>query len=194
MAKLTPQIVAEVMRQRLGLPDASQAARFTAGIPEVLKATARKIVADPYLRSLLVTDPQNVTADPGKTGTVDLTALENQHQVLIEYFDLGAVYSAGGGPAAPFQKVDNRAASLPQRFTDYGYYWIEGDRLHAFYMDPTRGKVPFERQLAFAVPYFPKTLADLPESEEVQTLFLDKMYEWALEYAGPNDGAEDLEK
>lgn len=88
---LNPRLVTEIIRQRLGTDDDNIAARVAIRLPEALKATARKIAADPDLRQLLITDRSATTAAIA-SGVVDLTTPYSSFRFLMEYFDLGLVY------------------------------------------------------------------------------------------------------
>lgn len=187
MAALTPQIVSEVMRQRLGLPDGSSAARFIIGIPEALKKTARKIAANPRLRPLIISDRTTVTIAI-VSGTVDLTTGYTTYRFIKEYFEKGKMYHASN--QYPLRKIPMSAKDLVQQLQDYYYYYLDGDKIHLQTYDPAASKP--SGSVSFAVPQYPATLAQLPESEEVQTIFLDKLYEWCVN--PENDAAEDGKK
>jgi hypothetical protein len=79
---------------------------------------------------------------------------------------------------------------LVQQLSEYYYYYIDGDKLRLQKADPSALKPT--GVISFAVPTFPATLAQLPESEEVQSIFYDKLVEWCMEPG--NDGAEDGDK
>lgn len=188
MAVLNPQIIAEVMRQRLNLPDGAKAPRYINGIPEALKKTARKIAANPKLRPLIITDRATTTIALA-AGKVNLQTGYSTHRFLLEYFDKGKIYHSSF--AFPLRQIPMAAKDYVQQFTDYGYYYIDGDFLYA----QNAAKTALTGSLSFAVPQWPSTLAQLPDSEEVQTIFFDKLYEWCLSDQAPgNDAAEDGEK
>lgn len=184
---LTERIVAEVLRQRLGLPDGSQAARFLNAIPEVLKATARKVAADPNLRPLMLTDPTTVSVTL-TAGSADLASTYSTHRILLEYIDKGYIYHSSF--QAPLKRIPLQSANFEQQFDEYGYYWIAGDDIHAQQAD----KTALTGSLTFEVPTYPANVAGLPSSDEIEKLFLDKMFEWAVSNQMPgNDAAEDAE-
>jgi hypothetical protein len=187
MSVLTPQIVAEVMRQRLSLPNGAQAPRFINGIPEALKNTARKVAANPRLRPLMISDKATVTL-PIVSGAVDLTTGYTTHRFLLEYFQKGHIYHVD--ITYPLRKISTHAVGLVQQLSEYYYYYIDGDKLRLQKADPSALKPT--GVISFAVPTFPATLAQLPESEEVQSIFYDKLVEWCMEPG--NDGAEDGDK
>lgn len=100
---LNPRLVADVIRQRLGLTDDSMSAQIMLQIPEALKATGRKIAASPDLRQLLITDPSSTSAAIGSGGIVDLTTPYSSFRFLMEYFDLGLVYLLPSTTVTPYQ-------------------------------------------------------------------------------------------
>ena len=106
---LTPRLVAELLRQRLGLPDDAEAARIINLIPQALKATARKIAADPDLRQLLITDRSATTATLA-SGVVDLTTPYSSFRFLMEYFDLGLVYLLPSATVVPYDAGPTQAS------------------------------------------------------------------------------------
>lgn len=193
MATLTPRMVAETMRQRLGLPDASQSARIINGIPDALKATGRVVAADMFLRPLLTTEQTTTTAVLTGGGTVDLTALYTTYHIFKEYFDKGAMYLDDGTGTDYLQiaPITAKARTFPQQFTDYNYYYIEGDTLYV--QSASGGKAA--GTLHFAVPYYPIAVSELSNSDELQAIFFDKLLEWCVDERIPgNDAAEDGEK
>lgn len=107
---LNPRLVAEIIRQRLGLPDDSMATRIILQIPACLKATGRKIAASPDLRQLLITDPSSTSAAIGSGGVVDLTTPYSSFRFLMEYFDLGLVYLLPSTTVTPYQINPTRAS------------------------------------------------------------------------------------
>lgn len=106
---LTPRLVAEVIRQRLGLPDNSMAAQIMLQVPEALKATGRKIAASPDLRQLLITDPSSTSAVIS-SGAVDLTTPYSSFRFLMEYFDLGLVYLLPSTVVTPVESPPSAAS------------------------------------------------------------------------------------
>ena len=99
---LTTQVVAELCRQHLGLPDGSKAAQFINLIPEALKLTARKIAADANLRQLLITDPAATSIAIAAGGKVNLQTGYQSFAFLLEFIDLGQIYHSGS--TFPLQK------------------------------------------------------------------------------------------
>lgn len=188
MTVLTPQIVAEVMRQRMKDPDGSDQARYINGIPEALKNTARKVAANPRLRPLLLTD-RLTTTSALSSGKVTLSDLYNTHHILLEYLQKGRIYHSNN--TYPLREVVPALAAQTQPYSDYYYFYIDGPYLYAFQAN----KSALTGTLSFAVPKFPTTLAGLGDSEEIQTIFFDKLYEWSLSHvAAQNDAAEDGDK
>lgn len=182
---LTPRLVSELCRHRLGLPDASGSARFINLIPEALKATARKIASNANLRHLLVTDPAATLLNLS-AGRVNLQTGYAQFNFLLEYLDCGKIYHSGS--VHPLQKISTNQANLNGVYDSVFYhYFVEGDFLTAL-----GNGVKLSGQLSFAVPYFPENLAALPESEEVETMFISKLCELAT--VPKNDYAEDDKK
>lgn len=108
---LTPRLVSEILRQRLGLSDDSMAAQIMLQIPEALKATGRKIAASPDLRSLLITDYSSTTAAI-VNGVVDLTTPYSSFRFLMEYFDLGLVYLLPSAVATPTEASPTAASGI----------------------------------------------------------------------------------
>lgn len=182
---LDNRIVTEVMRQRLGQPDASMSLRFAIGIPEALKATARKVAADPSLRPLMIT-PRATTTGALVAGAVNLATLYASHRLLLEYLDKGQIFHSSS--VFPLRRIPIQAKTFVQQFTEYAYYYVDGDSLFA------QSSVPaaLAGTLSFAAPSFPATLAQLPESEEIENIFFNKLYEWAISDQAPgNDAAQD---
>lgn len=89
---LTPQICAEIIRQRLSLPDDSQAARIIAQIPTALKAFARKVAADPNTRQNVITDRTTTTLPITTGGRVDMNDGYGDYKFMLEYLDQGFIY------------------------------------------------------------------------------------------------------
>lgn len=89
---LTTRLCSELIRQRLNLPDDSQAAKIVNLIPQALKATGRKIAADPNMRQLLMTDKLATSIPIGTHGAVNLVTGYDTWQFLLEYFDQGLCY------------------------------------------------------------------------------------------------------
>lgn len=179
---LTTRIVAEVLRQRLAEGDGVNLPRIVNAIPEVLKAVGRKIAADSNLRPLLTTDRTTVTAVI-TGGFVNLVPLYQTNRILIEYIDRGRIYHASS--VYPLRQLSPKARPLKQLFVNFAYYAIDGDKLDVF----SAAGTALTGTLSFAVPYYPATLADLPESEEVEKLFLDKMLEWVQSGRSVNQDA-----
>lgn len=183
---LNAQIVAEVIRQRLGEHDASKAARTINLIPQALKATARKIAANNSLRNLLITDKTEATL-PCANGKCDLTDGFDEYQFLLEYIDYGQIYA--NNSVFPLQKQQAQLRNLPTPYSgDFAYYDVEGNILTV--IDAPGATTSFNGVLSFAVPYFPLDLSWLPDSEEAETLFLDKLFELVV----GQDASEDGEK
>jgi len=105
---LNPRLVTEIIRQKLGTTDDNIAARVAIQIPEALKATGRKIAADPDLRQLLVTDRSATTAAIA-SGVVDLTTPYSSFRFLMEYFDLGLVYLLPSSTATAYDSGPSSA-------------------------------------------------------------------------------------
>lgn len=182
MPQLNPQLVADIVRHRLGEEDASHSARYIMLIPEALKLTGRKIAANPNLRHLLMTDQAQATAVLDAGSAVDLDALYASDQILHEYLDAGEIYLEN--ETYPLQWMTRSRAALPQYLSgSYRYCYKDGGKL--IVKDGAPGDT-----VSFAVPKFPATLADLPESEEAQTLFLAKLIELIVGQDSAEDGAK----
>ena len=254
---LDPRKVTEIMRQRLGLPDASKAAAITLQIPQALKETGRRMAADPTTRALLQTDRTVATIPLSVGGKVPLATAYTTHKIIKEFIEYGQMYFC---PSLPFGTSDvdvsnntitvrgerfkvgdkvrfTTTTTLPAGLTLATDYWIasynaatnlitvatslanalnnvvvditnQGSGTHTIAVQETvdypMSKIagpqaaPFDRylaseyrfyyiqgdtlfvmpatslgQVAFAVPYYPATLADLPESNEAENIFLD---------------------
>ena len=89
----------------------------------------------------------------------------------------------------PLQEISPQRAPLTQYLSDvFNYFMVQSTVLTLL---PIDGEYP-TGAVAFAVPSFPATLADLPASEEAEAAFLDKLFELVT---GPgSDAAQDLEK
>lgn len=184
MSALNPQLVAHLVRQRLGLPDDSQSARIIFLIPEALKRTARKVALDPKLRDLMMSD-KSTTSLTITAGKVDLTTGYSTHRFLLEFIHLGQIYhSSVTYPLQKLEPVQGQIAGYLGTNSGFSYYYIEGKYL--VLPNAETGS------LNFAVPTYPATLAQLPTSEEIQTIFLDKIIEMLPEVNGNGgDYAED---
>ena len=99
---LTPQVVSDIVRHRLGMPDDSQAARIIMLIPEALKSFGRMIAADPDTRQLLTTNPLSTKLPIGNNGAVDLSSGYGQYKFLLEYIDRGLMYWSPGAICTPY--------------------------------------------------------------------------------------------
>lgn len=89
---LNNQLVAELVRQRMGSKDDSIAPRVMLMIPHALKATARKVAADPRLRPLMTTPKATTAIAITSGGKVDLTTGYDTWKFLLEFFDQGFCY------------------------------------------------------------------------------------------------------
>lgn len=88
---LNTRLVSELIRQRLGLPDDSQAARIINLVPQSLKEFGRRCAADQYLRQLLTTDKASAgLALSG--GKINLATAYSTYYLLEEYIDIGQMY------------------------------------------------------------------------------------------------------
>lgn len=110
---LTPQLCAEIIRQRLNLSDDSQAARIINMIPQALKSAGRKLAADPFTRSLVTTNKDSTLLRIGNQGIVPLNTSNldtagfadayDSYQLLMEYWDKGSIYYLPTIPMAATQ-------------------------------------------------------------------------------------------
>lgn len=102
---LTPQLVQEIVRQRLGSSSDEVAARVLMQIPHALKSFGSVIAADPHLRPLLQTDRRSTRlpiAQGDRTdanvvsgfsnGIVTLSSGYDTWQFLLEWLDVGQIY------------------------------------------------------------------------------------------------------
>lgn len=89
---LNPRLVSELIRQRAGWTDDSQAARVLNLIPQALKQTGRLLAADPFTRPLVTTNRETTLIAIGEQGKLNLTTGYDSYQFLLEYFDKGQVY------------------------------------------------------------------------------------------------------
>lgn len=249
---LNARLVSELIRQKAGWKDDSQAARVVNLIPQALKEFGRLYAADPYTRPLLTTNKNTTSIPITSGGQVSLSTGYSSFQFLEEYLDLGQMYflptaninlvssvadtvtwntyidkfhqldgvqftstgSLPGGISAattyyitssddngtsqlsptrdtsglvnissggsgvismlkqtadglPMQTLRNpQQAALPQYLDSvFMYCYVDGNIL---YVLPTTAA----GSVAFAVPYYPSTLAALPVSNESEKLFL----------------------
>lgn len=95
---LSPQLCAEIIRSRQGIPAGLTDARIIFQIPTALKAFGRKYAADPFTRQLVSTDKNTTTLTIGTRGKVDLVTGYDSFKLLMEYFDKGQIYLL---PAVP---------------------------------------------------------------------------------------------
>ncbi len=89
---LNARLVSEIIRQKAGWKDDSQAARVTNAIPEALKQFGRLYAADQYTRQLLTTDKSTAILPITAGGKVSLTSGYNTYFFLEEYIDIGEMY------------------------------------------------------------------------------------------------------
>lgn len=113
---LNNRLVAELIRQRMGWPDDSQAARVINLIPEALKAFGRSYAADPYTRPLVTTPKATTTIPIGARGQVNLATGYDTYQFLLEYLDKGLMYFLPGVTAMPYLLSGGSYASGYWRF------------------------------------------------------------------------------
>ena len=99
---LNNRLVAELIRQRMGWPDDSQAARVINLIPEALKAFGRSYAADPFTRPLVTTPKATTTVAIGARGQVNLATGYDTYQFLLEYLDKGQMYFLPSVTANPY--------------------------------------------------------------------------------------------
>lgn len=146
---LTPRIVTEAIRQRLGDVDSRRAAKYIIQIPECLKNTARLIAADPYLRQLLVTDPL-VTDFPIMSGYVSLEDGYDDFQFLMEYFNLGNIYYVTVPAPEVTVSASTNFFSIP---TDYETL-ADGDRVYFTVSDGGELPTPLEAGIIYYLKNF----------------------------------------
>lgn len=182
--------VAEIVRHRLGEVDASGRARVIWAIPQALDRLARKVAADKFKRSLLMS--QRDSSDFALTaGTLALSTVRAAG-ILIEYLHYGTIWhrtAAGQLATYPLQRLEPDQFPLVQTMADdYQYYWLDGDTLR---MKQTTSGPAIDGSLRFACPYKP-TLTQLSQIAELHDDFIDKVIEVST---GPgSDTAEDSEK
>ena len=193
---LDAQTTAEIVRHRLGIPDASQNARITWAIPTALEQLARKVAANPRKRAMLLTD-KSLTSIALVAGAADLAAYNAAatKKLLIEYLHVGNILYVGGDVSdAAVKKLPLHPVDPSQHLTNanhpldgnYVFYWLDGQTLRTLDF----AAVQLTGTLYFAVPYQP-TLTHLAAIPELHGEFLEKMAELC---AGPgNDTAEDGE-
>lgn len=163
---LNNRLVTEWIRQELGEENAEKAARTLIMIPTALKEFGRKIAADGRLRPLLQTDQESLTATI-TDGKVDMTPLYDAN-VFLEYLDKGQITHEDYN--YPLQFVTPNQKNLTFYQTEWLHGYVQGGQLNVIPSETTG-------ELAFAVPYWPSTVALLPESAECETLFLQTLLE-----------------
>jgi len=99
---LNNRLCAELIRQRLNLPDDSQAARIINAIPASLKEFGRTYAADPFTRPLVTTAKATTTIPIGARGQVNLVTGYDTYQFLLEYLDKGQMYFLPSVTANPY--------------------------------------------------------------------------------------------
>lgn len=181
---LTPQLTAYLVNKRLNRPDNTQSDQIIAMIPEALKRTARKVAANDKLRDLMLTDKDTVTGTI-TTGKVDLSTLYTTNRILQEFIDMGQIWHSSS--VHPLQRITPQAAGALGSYLgtnpNFVYYYIQGK-----YLILPGGQTG---TLNFAVPTYPALVSQLPDSNEVETLFLDTIIEML---AGEKTDYTDQEK
>ncbi len=99
---LNNRLVSELIRQRMGWLDDSQAARVINLIPEALKAFGRSYAADPFTRPLVTTPKATTTVAIGSRGQVNLVTGYDTYQFLLEYLDKGLMYFLPSVTVSPY--------------------------------------------------------------------------------------------
>jgi hypothetical protein len=99
---LNNRLVSELIRQRMGWTDDSQAARVINLIPEALKAFGRSYAADPFTRPLVTTPKATTTIPIGARGAVNLVTGYDTYQFLLEYLDKGLMYFLPSVTVSPY--------------------------------------------------------------------------------------------
>ena len=166
---LNNRLVTEWIRQELGEDNADKAARTLIMIPTALKEFGRKIAADGRLRPLLQTDQESLTATI-TDGKVDMTPLYDAN-VFLEYLDKGQITHEDYN--YPLQFVTPNQKNLTFYQTEWLHGYVQGSNL---YVIPSET----EGELAFAVSYWPATVALLPDSAEAESLFLDTLFDLVM--------------
>lgn len=172
MSTLTAQYVAEVIRQRMGAEDGSSAARIINGIPLALKTLGRRVAADDRLRPLLETDPATTTV-AYSSGSYPLATMLGTNHILEEYLHKGRIYHPDWANY-PLVRITPAEAKLPKRFSEYGYYYIQGQKIYVVSYVPVSVS---SGSISLAVPYYPMTLTQVPDADELHRIFLDALYE-----------------
>lgn len=167
---LNNRLCTEIIRQRLGEENAEKGARTLLQIPTALKEFGRKIAADGRLRPLLQTDPTTTTGTI-TSGAVDLSALYSSDNIFLEYLDKGQI--THDDYDYPLQFVTPNQKNLTFYQTEWLHGYVQGSNL---YVIPSET----EGELAFAVPYWPATVALLPDSAEAESLFLDTLFDLVM--------------
>ncbi|HXG82652.1 MAG TPA: hypothetical protein VNI84_01370 [Pyrinomonadaceae bacterium] len=176
---LNERLVAELVRHRLGEIDASKSGRTILLIPEALKAVARKVAADHFIRHKLLTNKSTTVLPISDAFSVDLSEGYKLFRFLLEYIDVGQIYHESSD--FPLQKLSiNRARLQPPPQTGFVYYYIEGNTLVV--LSEAAGN------LSFAVPSYPANVSQLPE--ELEKMLIDKI----VEMVTMSDASEDGEK
>jgi hypothetical protein len=129
----------------------------------------------------MLTDKSTATSTlsaSGLNGQSTLTALYTTHHVLHEYLDYGQIYINDN--SYPLQKLSLQRATFPTQLNDFVYYWIEQDTIYI--------KNRPSGTLSFAVPKFPANLSQLPISEEIEAILIDKVVEVCIFQDTAEDG------
>lgn len=120
--------------------------------------------------------PDAISDPPGPTTFGLSTTVTGLNPVTITSAGSGVLtmlqMDSSGNPIQPIRSPQQ--ANLPQYLGSiYQYFYIQGDVL---FLLATDGVYP-TGSLAFAVPYWPLTLAALPDSDEAERLFIDILTE-----------------
>lgn len=185
---LTYQQVAEICRQRLGLPDASANARALWVIPQALNNLARKVATSDMRRHLLWTDKATTTVTLDGSGKADLTTLIASKKIMLEFLKYGNIF--GDNSPYPLQPVESSSSYLVRQGAladEYLHYYLEGTKIVTLNFGNEVSRL--EGSLSLEVAYVP-TLSQLPS--ELEDDFIAKVME--LLTLPQNDYPEDGEK
>jgi hypothetical protein len=185
---LNERTIIELVRSRLGIPDASRNAAILWAIPHAIERLARKVAANPRLRPLLLTPQDPITV---VNNAIDLAAYNAAatRRILVEYIDFGDVFVENFSSYAlqPGDINDFKGAIANHPLgQSYLWYWLDGQTFRIFDVSETEiTGVPSK----WSVPYVP-TLAQLSDIVELHDDLVAKVIEILPEYGGA-DAAED---
>lgn len=159
MSSLSYAAIADLTRQRLGLP-VSARLRMQSLVGNALQRLGNQFAQDPYNRQYLLSD-RTTTTVALSGGKADLSTLINTNQIELEFLTYGYIYHASDTRPLQWKRGPDMGAIQGAFDGVFKHCWLEGINL---YTKGTNNSV-LTGSLQLACPYVP-TLAQLPEQLE----------------------------